>query len=583
VTRSALAGAVVLALVALLFLSGLGAYPLLDPDEARHAEVAREMVATGGVAHLFLPTLDFRPYREKPPGHYWAVALAYRALGVGEPAARVASALAALLGVVALYSYAASRVGLAAAAAAALACATSAGWFALARYGSVDMTLTACVTVGVLAGLAWLDRPPPRRPPLVPYLAAALGMLVKGPVALALVGGPLALAAIVRRPRPALHELGFARGASLVAVVAALVWIPVAFFDASYVTAFAATNVSRWTAASHHAAPLWYYAVWLPAMLLPWTPFAILGAARAWPDPARRPLVLWAAFVPAFLTLPRGKLAPYALSALVPFALLAGPELVRVAREGKRERALVAVTGLVVAAALVAAAGTIVLLRAYPVPVAARAGIAAVAVGWATITAVLVVRGWLAAVPGAIAGAMLSLYPLTVFFVAPAVAALHSERDAAAAIGSPGTAPVVAFAVRDPSLAFYLRAPVVYTSDAALARAVFAHDGAAFLVTSPAHYAEVDAALGERAHVWHATRRRRLYANQPRPGGEPNGSTNRAAPPSSSAIPSSRLYLAVRSERHGAPVLICPAPVATAKSAMNASSVSPERCETTER
>ena len=520
-TSRALAGAVVLALgVGLLFLSGLGAYPLLDPDEARHAEVAREMVVTRGVAHLFLPTLDFRPYREKPPGHYWLVALAYRALGVDERAARTVSALAGLLGVVAVYSYAASRMGVAAAAAAALACATSAGWFALARYGSVDMTLTACVAVGVLAGLAWLDRPPPRRPPLVPYIAAAVGMLVKGPIALVLVGGPLALAVLARPPRPAVRELGLGRGAFLVAAVAALVWIPVAFFDPSYVTAFAETNVSRWKAASHHAGPIWYYAVWLPVMLLPWTPFALLGAVRAWPDPARRALVLWGAFVPVFLTLPRGKLAPYALSAVVPFALLAGPELVRAVRDGPtaRERGAVAVSGLVVAAALIAAAGTILFLRAYPVGIPARAGIAAAALGWATVTTVLVVRGWLAAVPVAIAGAMLSLYPLAVFFVAPGVAALHSERDAAAAIASPGTAPVVVFAVRDPSLEFYLRAPVVYTSDAALARDVFAHDGPAFLVTSPAHYAEIDAALGERAHVWHATRRRRLYANRPRAG-----------------------------------------------------------------
>src|SRR6266540_1976731 len=37
------------------------------------------------------------------------------------------------------------------------------------------------------------------------------------------------------------------------------------------------------------------------------------------------------------------------------------------------------------------------------------------------------------------------------------------------------------------------------------------------------------------------------------------------------------LYLATRSPRHGAPVLICPAPVATAKSAMKSSQVSPER------
>src|SRR5688500_15201845 len=53
--------------------------------------------------------------------------------------------------------------------------------------------------------------------------------------------------------------------------------------------------------------------------------------------------------------------------------------------------------------------------------------------------------------------------------------------------------------------------------------------------------------------------------------------------PSSSSIRSSWLYLAIRSVRLAEPVLICPAPVATARSAIVVSSVSPERCEMTLR
>src|SRR5579859_1011781 len=53
----------------------------------------------------------------------------------------------------------------------------------------------------------------------------------------------------------------------------------------------------------------------------------------------------------------------------------------------------------------------------------------------------------------------------------------------------------------------------------------------------------------------------------------------RAAEPNSSSMRSNWLYLAMRSVREAEPVLICPAPVATARSAMNVSSVSPERCE----
>src|SRR5438105_7637243 len=72
-------------------------------------------------------------------------------------------------------------------------------------------------------------------------------------------------------------------------------------------------------------------------------------------------------------------------------------------------------------------------------------------------------------------------------------------------------------------------------------------------------------------------RRQRLDAaarNAARPG-------YAASPPSASSIRRSWLYLATRSERDGAPVLICPQPVATARSAIVVSSVSPARCDIT--
>lgn len=51
----------------------------------------------------------------------------------------------------------------------------------------------------------------------------------------------------------------------------------------------------------------------------------------------------------------------------------------------------------------------------------------------------------------------------------------------------------------------------------------------------------------------------------------------RARAPSESSMRNSWLYFASRSPRAGAPALICPVPRATARSAMNESSVSPER------
>jgi hypothetical protein len=62
-----------------------------------------------------------------------------------------------------------------------------------------------------------------------------------------------------------------------------------------------------------------------------------------------------------------------------------------------------------------------------------------------------------------------------------------------------------------------------------------------------------------------------------------NGDSNSAEAPRDLSISSSLLYFAIRSLRHADPVLIWPPPMATAKSAMKLSSVSPDRWEITKR
>jgi 4-amino-4-deoxy-L-arabinose transferase-like glycosyltransferase len=109
--RVAAAGALGALVVGALFFSALGAYPLLDPDEARHAEVAREMATGRGLARFVLPTLDLEPYREKPPGFYWLVTLAFGLGGVSETSARAVSATAALATVLAAFVWSTPRAG----------------------------------------------------------------------------------------------------------------------------------------------------------------------------------------------------------------------------------------------------------------------------------------------------------------------------------------------------------------------------------------------------------------------------------------------------------------------------------------
>ena len=97
-------------------------------------------------------------------------------------------------------------------------------------------------------------------------------------------------------------------------------------------------------------------------------------------------------------------------------------------------------------------------------------------------------------------------------------AALHSDRAFAQLIAATEhDAPVIAFAARAPSLVFYLERPVVNTDDPKVVRDLFDGAGAIFLVTGHRHFAFIERLLGERAHRWSETPRRRLYANRPPP------------------------------------------------------------------
>ena len=92
--------------------SGLSAFGLVGPDEPRYAAIARAMAATGD---WVTPRLWGSPWFEKPVLYYWGAGIAMRIFGVGEFAARLPSAMAALLAVIAISWTALRSYGIAAA------------------------------------------------------------------------------------------------------------------------------------------------------------------------------------------------------------------------------------------------------------------------------------------------------------------------------------------------------------------------------------------------------------------------------------------------------------------------------------
>src|SRR5439155_682737 len=145
--------------------------PAFFDNEARYAEVAREM-ALGG--DWISPHLDFMLFLNKPPLVFWLAALLFRVAGPTEWA-RLVSVGAAVVALMATCRLGALLYGGPAGLVAGLALATSLGFVLEARTLRPDMILTATVVVALLCWLT-AERCETRRARGLAALRAALGL-----------------------------------------------------------------------------------------------------------------------------------------------------------------------------------------------------------------------------------------------------------------------------------------------------------------------------------------------------------------------------------------------------------------------
>lgn len=315
-----------------IFFYRLGVPGLMDPDEGRYAEIAREFFVLGDWG---IPHLNLLPYLEKPPLVYWLTALSFKVFGYTETAARLPSALSALGGMFLAYGLGRAFWGPAPGVLSALVLASAAGYVALGRILTLDMTFALFLNLGIGLGYLALSRGRERLWPWA-YLALALAVLTKGPVALVLAGLAWVIWVLVNRRS----------GATLIQIrcwlalaVITLPWfVYVQWRYPEFFRFFILEHhLLRFLTPAIHPEPLWYYLPVLLGLLLPWTwllPWTLTAKGR-WRDPDHRFLAIWAAVIVVFFSLSRGKLVPYILPAFLPLALLVGHGLARLTGVGR--------------------------------------------------------------------------------------------------------------------------------------------------------------------------------------------------------------------------------------------------------
>ena len=308
-----------IALLAILYFSGLSTAGLLGPDEPRYASVGREMARSGD---WITPRLWGQPWFEKPALLYWMTAAAFD-LGLGEDLApRVPVALLSVLFLIFFHWILSRQFGPRAAAIATLILATSAAWLGYSFIGATDLPMSAAFSAAMLLSLDWLATGDRRRLPLCAGLLG-VAVLAKGLVPLVLT---LPLLFCARRRWRDLVRWPVLGAFALIALPWYLLcsWRNGSTFLRTF---FWEQHFGRFTTtALAHPQPFWFYLPVLAGALLPWTPLLLLLAQPSLykskegaSDSRRRFLLLWLLFGLLFFSLSKNKLPGYLLP-LVPAA-----------------------------------------------------------------------------------------------------------------------------------------------------------------------------------------------------------------------------------------------------------------------
>ncbi len=341
--------------------------PLLGPDEARYAQVAREMFERGD---WITPTLGGFNWFEKPALLYWLEIASFHVFGVNEFAARFGPAIFGLGTVLSLWILGRSLTSTAALpkrfpTTIALIASSTLGIVAFAHGASFDIIVTFPITAAMAGFFVWHfknesnsgERDPAVSASLVLfYVFIGVALLAKG-----LIGAvfPLAIVTfyyLLSRKLPSrVFVISLFWGALISLAVAAIWYVPMylrhgyEFIDEFFVQ----HHFQRFTSNKYqHPQPFYFFLIVLPLMTLPWLPFFFVSVwtfVRSWfrRDEAADDLSVtyerllnfsaaWILVPLVFFSFSGSKLPGYILPAVPAAVVFASVYLIRLGDKGPR-------------------------------------------------------------------------------------------------------------------------------------------------------------------------------------------------------------------------------------------------------
>ena len=311
--------------VYIAFFLNLGGFALFDVDEGAFSEATREMLERGDYVTTYLNgNLRF----DKPILVYWLQAACASLLGIDAFSFRLPSALAALGWITAILVFTGRQTDRVTGYAAALLAATAAGVAIIGRAATADALLNLFLALTMFDIFRYMRQPLARYRRRA-YLWMGLGLLAKGPVALAIPCAASAIAFLLHgRPRDWLRAALDPAGWAILLAVAAP-WYVLEYLrqGQAFIDGFLMRhNVERFMnpLQGHGGHPFYY----LPAALLLLLPHSglfirTLPSLRKMRDkPLDTLLWSWFLFVLVFFSFAKTKLPHYLLYGVTPLFVL---------------------------------------------------------------------------------------------------------------------------------------------------------------------------------------------------------------------------------------------------------------------
>jgi 4-amino-4-deoxy-L-arabinose transferase-like glycosyltransferase len=342
-----------------VYFVALGNSGIWDANEAFYVETPREMLEADDFVN---PTFNYRPRFNKPVLSYWIVAGFYKVFGVSVAVQRFAIALGALILIVCAFVLARSGSAIQDSASAirddrsgirdqgsrirdersGIRDSTAALWSAaglaaaprlvmFARRIFIDIWISAFLALTLMFFALSEAQPERRRRYLVlMYVAVGLGVLTKGPVAIALPALAFGLYLLVRGELRRVTQMMIPLGLLIVAAIV-VPWYAALYRENgwTYIQSFLISeNVERFTqgVGVQQSRGPWFY---LPVVLsdsFPWSLLLFAAAAAAWKQRTRLETLLWCwiGTIVGFFSLSAGKQDLYIFPIVPAVAALGG-------------------------------------------------------------------------------------------------------------------------------------------------------------------------------------------------------------------------------------------------------------------